>query len=78
MNWEVGCGHLDSCNCATTGSALAETLDELEYARSACAAAQQGNVEKLTRLVRRNPDIVHNDGVNGKLSLRAHGSGGQY
>jgi hypothetical protein len=70
MKWDVGCGHLDSCNCATRGGALVETLDELEYARSACAAAQQGNVEKLTRLFRRNPEILHNDGVNGKLPLQ--------
>jgi hypothetical protein len=49
------------CGCALVATGTEQSLDELEFARSACAAAQHGDVEKLRRLLKRNPAAVHAD-----------------
>jgi hypothetical protein len=56
---------LGFCNCAARPSGLAETLDELSFQRSACSAAQLGQVDKLARILQRNPSAVHSDGGAG-------------
>eukprot|EP00798_Chlamydomonas_sp_ICE-L_P005017 gene5017-34804_t len=53
------------CNCATTSTSLAQGLDEISFHRSACAAAQSGEVEKLRRILTRNPEAVASDGSDG-------------
>jgi hypothetical protein len=56
---------LGACNCVARPSGLAETLDELSFQRSACSAAQLGQVDKLARILQRNPSAVHSDGSAG-------------
>lgn len=40
-------------------------MDEMEFARSACAAAQNGNDERLRQCLERNPMCIHHDGASG-------------
>lgn len=56
-----------ACNCAVNPSGLEQSLPELEFARSACAAAQTGNVVKLERILKRSPQAVHHDGGAGEV-----------
>jgi len=58
------CG--DACTCALHPRPAEESLEELDFQRSACAAAQRGDVVKLERLLARNPDAVHADGAGGE------------
>lgn len=44
----------------TTGTE--QTLEELEFSRSACAAAQLGDMAKLVRALDRHPEHVHSVG----------------
>ncbi|EFJ46351.1 hypothetical protein VOLCADRAFT_62523 [Volvox carteri f. nagariensis] len=37
---------------------MEQSLDELEFSRSACAAAQDGDVAKLRRILQRNPAAI--------------------
>lgn len=50
--------HGPSCGCAHRGAAVQQTLDELEFARSACALASSGDVGRLGRLLDRDPSAV--------------------
>ncbi|KAL6754083.1 ankyrin repeat-containing domain protein [Haematococcus lacustris] len=43
--------------------AVGQSLDELEFARSACAAAQAGALDKLQRILAAHPEAVHSDGT---------------
>jgi hypothetical protein len=54
---------LGPCNCALVVTGTEESFREVEFTRSACAAAQSGNVTKLARLLDRFPDQVHQDGT---------------
>lgn len=56
------------CNCAVAPAAAAtsQSLDELQFMRSACAAAQAGNVERLRAIITRDPTCVSDDGVRGE------------
>ncbi|KAG2482473.1 hypothetical protein HYH03_018580 [Edaphochlamys debaryana] len=56
------------CNCALVTTGVEQSLDEMEFSRSACAAAQCGDVAKLRRILARNPQAISGDG----------GSGGSY
>ena len=58
-----GCGATGECVHEPTG--LEQSLDEMEFARSACSAAQNGDGEQLRRCIERNPACVHHDGVGG-------------
>lgn len=66
--WGAGLGcarhdDSDACNCYATPSATAQSLEELDFMRSACSAAQRGQVELLQRLLARNPAAVRSDGA---------------
>eukprot|EP00983_Pelagomonas_calceolata_P033432 1047219-Pelagomonas_calceolata.AAC.1 len=39
------------------------------FQRSACSAAQQGNVAKLQKILNKNPEAVHSDGAQAFLKL---------
>eukprot|EP00976_Prorocentrum_cordatum_P106861 1194534-Prorocentrum_minimum.AAC.6 len=41
-----------------------QRLEEVEFMRSACSAAQRGKVAELERMLQRNPFLVNCDGVN--------------
>ncbi|KAG2454574.1 hypothetical protein HYH02_000417 [Chlamydomonas schloesseri] len=60
--WGFNCGTHGSggaCNCALVSTGTEQSPDELEFARSACAAAQSGDVEKLRRILSRNAGAVN-------------------
>ncbi len=59
------------CACCTAPQPAAQSLKEVEFARSACAAAQTGNVERLARLLAQRPICVHSDGASGARLLLA-------
>lgn len=54
------------CQCYKRPVAVAQSLEELDYLKSACAAAQQGNIDKLRIITDKHPEAVNNDGSNGK------------
>lgn len=54
------------CQCAGRAVPASQNLDELDFARSACAAAQSGDCTKLQRIIARDPDAVHSDGAQGE------------
>jgi hypothetical protein len=52
-----GCACLD---CVPTS--VEQNLQELDFMRSACAAAQHGNVERLREIVTKRPQELMSDG----------------
>ena len=42
-----------------------QTLEELDFQRGVCGAAQQGNLQKLRGLLQRHPRSVTDDGASG-------------
>uniref|UniRef100_A0A6S8PN07 Uncharacterized protein n=2 Tax=Dunaliella tertiolecta TaxID=3047 RepID=A0A6S8PN07_DUNTE len=65
--WQTLCLHGPGggCDCLlqTKRPKVEESLDELSFQRSACSAAQQGNVAKLQKILNKNPEAVHSDGA---------------
>lgn len=57
--------HPADCQCCRASTPAQQSLDELAFAKSACAAAKSGDVEKLKRLIDREPACVHSDGCRG-------------
>jgi hypothetical protein len=53
-------GHSDD-----EGTPYDQCLEEVEFMRSACAAAQRGDIDKLRDMLDRRPDIVRDDGISG-------------
>ena len=59
------CSHPASCQCASHPAPASQSLDELGFLKSACSAAQSGNLDRLSKLVEAHPDAVHTDGSGG-------------
>lgn len=55
----------EECRCYANPGAAAQSLDELEFVRSACHAAQTGQLDKLERILRNRPEAVNSDGSTG-------------
>lgn len=55
----------DACNCLARPAPAAQSLDELQFIRSACHAAQLGRVDRLARMLQADPAAVHSDGGGG-------------
>jgi hypothetical protein len=54
------------CRCYASGAPpAAQSLDELEFVRSACHAAQLGALDKLQRILASKPEAVSWDGGTG-------------
>ncbi len=67
----LDCGHSrNACKCALVVTGLEESLGELEFQRSACGAAHDGDVEKLARILQRNPSAVHATQGTGSSQVR--------
>ena len=56
----------DGCDHTHMPTGLEQSLEEMEFARSACSAAQAGDLEKLRRCLERNPAAVYHDGGSGR------------
>lgn len=54
------------CQCHRRALPAVQTLDELAFLKSACSAAQKGNVNKLRGLLQRHPHFIDDDGVGGE------------
>ncbi|GMH43433.1 hypothetical protein BSKO_11355 [Bryopsis sp. KO-2023] len=65
MNSNVCEAHAEGCNCAKTWSSTQQSLDEVDFMRSACAAAKSGHIDRLRTILRKRPDAVDGDGVDG-------------
>lgn len=61
--------HPATCECCSKPSAAAQSLEELDFQRSACHFAQSGNFHKLAAAVSAHPASVHSDGIYGKYSI---------
>lgn len=61
------------CRCYAAPRAATQGLDELEFVRSACHAAQVGNLEKLGRILSSKPEAVSWDGGTGAGTALATG-----
>jgi hypothetical protein len=62
----LDCGHDDfECRCYASAAPASQSLHELEFVRSACHAAQVGNIDKLERILRTKPEAVNWDGGTG-------------
>lgn len=58
--------HPTNCTCCAQPTSLSQGLDELSFERSACHAAQKGNISKLRRLLQNNPSsATQTDGLSG-------------
>eukprot|EP00878_Enallax_costatus_P023873 GHUV01025430.1.p1 GENE.GHUV01025430.1~~GHUV01025430.1.p1 ORF type:complete len:123 (+),score=35.09 GHUV01025430.1:117-485(+) len=55
----------EECRCYASPGAAAQSLDELEFVRSACHAAQTGQLDKLERILQNRPEAVNSDGGTG-------------
>ena len=56
---------LARCACCSQAIPGQQNLNELAFLKSACAAAQQGNISKLQRILHDHPTAVADDGVGG-------------
>ena len=53
----------DGCDHTHPPTGLEQSLEEMEFTRSACSAAQAGDLERVRRMIDRNPGCVHHDGA---------------
>ena len=53
------------CACCSQAISGQQSLDELAFLKSACAAAQKGDVSKLERILHDHPTAIADDGVGG-------------
>eukprot|EP00891_Asterochloris_glomerata_P003866 jgi/Astpho2/3866/gw1.00062.173.1_t len=51
-------------------------MEELDYLRSACAAAQEGNTTRLEEILRKCPEALQDDGHRGYSPLHYAARGG--
>ena len=58
--------HTDSCQCYKQANPAGQSLEELDFLKSACAAAQQGNLTKLQAILNRHPEAVQPDFSSGE------------
>ena len=56
------------CACCPTQNCLQQSPVELEFARSACAAALNNDLATLRRRIDKNPNTLHMDGTGRKNS----------
>jgi Ankyrin repeat len=69
---EPDCLHGAECECYKVSTGTEQTLEELDFSRSACAAAQAGDMAKLVRILDKHPDQVHGTGASTAVQP-AHG-----
>ena len=55
-----------ACECHTSGAPASQNLEELGFLKSACSAAQKGDVQRLAELLVKHPSSVSDDGVSGR------------
>lgn len=60
--------HEASCQCGKRSSAVHQTMEELDFMKSACAAAKAGNCTRLTKILDKKPEALHDDGISGLFS----------
>lgn len=58
------CAHR-GCQCHTRAAPATQNLEEIGFLKSACSAAQKGDVQRLADLLAKHPGSVGDDGVSG-------------
>ena len=58
--------HPENCQCALHTPQAAQSLDELDFLKSACSAAQTGNLDRLEKLIKNDSLVVLADGSGGR------------
>lgn len=53
------------CECYRAPPQASQSMEELDYLRSACAAAQEGNTTRLEEILRKCPEALQDDGHRG-------------
>ena len=61
--------HTDDCQCYKQANPAAQTLEELDFLKSACAAAQQGNIQRLKAILNKHPEAVGTSIHSGEFAL---------
>jgi len=61
----MGSDHEHEHDHDDTPSGLEQSIEELDFLRSACSAAQNGETDKLRRMLKRNSHHLHTDGGDG-------------
>lgn len=59
------CAHR-TCECHTKAAPASQNLEELGFLKSACSAAQKGDVHRLAELLTKHPSAVSDDGTSGE------------
>lgn len=54
------------CECYRAPPQASQSMEELDYLRSACAAAQEGNTTRLEEILRKCPEALQDDGHRGR------------
>ncbi len=66
--------HEAECQCYKQSIPVAQSWEELDYLKSACAAAQQGNEAKLHAILEKHPQATNSDGSEGAFGTDVFGS----
>ena len=53
------------CSYHAKAAPASQNLDELRFLKSACSAAQRGDVKRLATILAKSPESVNDDGVAG-------------
>ena len=66
MDGKAAQDHGKACLCCQKVQPATQSLEEIEFLKSACAAAQSGKTGKVRSLIARNPEALHSDGRAGR------------
>ena len=64
------------CECYRAPPHAIQSLEEVDFLRSACAAAQEGNTSRLEEILRKHPEALQDDGHRGRRAELSVCSGG--
>ena len=56
------------CSCHRKAQPASQSLEEVDFLKSACSAAQKGDTARLKHLVAKRPSLVDEDGAGGEHS----------
>jgi hypothetical protein len=60
---DAACSHGGECGCGQVLTGTEQNLEEFDFSRSACAAAQLGDELKLRHILSKRPNEIHASGV---------------
>ena len=54
------------CSCHKKAQPASQSLEELDFLKSACSAAQKGDTARLKHLLAKHPMLINEDGAGGE------------